>query len=125
MEVANYQKSCRMISMNKVIKFLINGFAVYATAYLLSGVEVSNFVVALITAVVIAALNIFVKPILIILSLPVTILTLGLFTFVIDALIVLLVSRIVPGFAIDGFWTAVVFSIILTIVSYVLDELFA
>jgi putative membrane protein len=111
--------------MNKIIKFLINGFAVYATAYLLSGVEVSNFVVALITAVVIAALNIFIKPILIILSLPVTILTLGLFTFVIDALIVLLVSKIVPGFAIDGFWTAVVFSIILTVISYVLDEVLA
>ncbi len=109
--------------MNKIIKFLVNGFAVYATAYLLSGVEVSSFVVALIVAVVIAVLNVFIKPILVVLSLPVTILTLGLFTFVIDALIVLLASRIVPGFIVDGFWTAIIFSIVLTIISYVLNEL--
>jgi putative membrane protein len=111
------------VSMNKIIKFLVNGFAVYATAYLLSGVEVSSFVVALIVAVVIAVLNVFIKPILVVLSLPVTILTLGLFTFVIDALIVLLASRIVPGFIVDGFWTAIIFSIVLTIISYVLNEL--
>lgn len=109
--------------LNKIIKFLINGFAVYATAYLLSGVEVSGFVVALIVAVVLAVLNVFIKPILVILSLPVTILTLGLFTFVIDALIVLLASRIVPGFTIDGFWTAIVFSIVLTVISYVLHAI--
>ncbi len=109
--------------MNKIIKFLINGFAVYATAYLLSGVEVSGFVVALIVALVLAVLNVLVKPILILLSLPVTILTLGLFTFVIDAVIVLLASKIVTGFVIDGFWTAIVFSIVLAIISYVLEKL--
>jgi len=109
--------------MNKIIKFLINGFAVYATAYLLSGVEVSGFVVALIVALVLAVLNVLVKPILILLSLPVTILTLGLFTFVIDAVIVLLASRIVTGFVIDGFWTAIVFSIVLAVISYVLERL--
>ena len=109
--------------MNKIIKFLINGFAVYATAYLLSGVEVSGFVVALIVALVLAVLNILVKPILVLLSLPVTILTLGLFTFVIDAVIVLLASKIVTGFVIDGFWTAIVFSIVLAVISYVLEKL--
>lgn len=109
--------------MNKIIKFLINGFAVYATAYLLSGVEVSGFGVALLVALVLAVLNVLVKPILILLSLPVTILTLGLFTFVIDAVIVLLASKIVTGFVIDGFWTAIVFSIVLAIISYVLEKL--
>ena len=109
--------------MNKIIKFLINGFAVYATAYLLSGVEVSGFGVALLVALVLAVLNVLVKPILILLSLPVTILTLGLFTFVIDAVIVLLASKIVRGFVIDGFWTAIVFSIVLAIISYVLEKL--
>ena len=109
--------------IKNIIKFLINGFVVYATAYLLFGVTVSSFKVALIVALVLAALNILVKPILLILSLPVTIITLGLFTFVIDALMVIIVSKIVPGFSVDSFLTAIVFSIVLTILSYILHKL--
>lgn len=109
--------------LNKIIKFIVNGFAVYATAYLLSGVTVSSFKVALIVALVLAALNILVKPILLFLSLPVTILTLGLFTFFIDALMVVLVTKIVPGFNVDSFLTAVVFSVVMTILSFVLHKI--
>jgi len=109
--------------LNKIIKFIVNGFAVYATAYLLSGVTVSSFKVALIVALVLAALNILIKPILLILSLPVTILTLGLFTFIIDALMVILATNIVPGFNVDSFLTAVVFSVVMTILSYILHKL--
>ncbi len=109
--------------LNKIIKFIVNGFAVYATAYLLSGVTVSGFKVALIVALVLAALNILIKPILLILSLPVTILTLGLFTFIIDALMVILATKIVPGFNVDSFLTAVVFSVVMTILSYILHKL--
>ena len=109
--------------IKNVIKFLINGFVVYATAYLLSGVTVSSFKVALIVALVLAALNILIKPILLLLSLPVTILTLGLFTFVIDALMVILATKIVPGFSVDSFLTALVFSVVMTILSYILHKL--
>lgn len=109
--------------IKNVIKFLINGFVVYATAYLLSGVSVSSFKVALIVALVLAALNILIKPILLLLSLPVTILTLGLFTFVIDALMVILATKIVPGFSVDSFLTALVFSVVMTILSYILHKL--
>jgi putative membrane protein len=109
--------------LNKIIKFIVNGFAVYATAYLLSGVTVSSFKVALIVALVLAALNILIKPILLILSLPVTILTLGLFTFIIDALMVILATKLVPGFNVDSFLTAVVFSVVMTILSFVLHKI--
>ena len=74
--------------LKNIVRFLVNGASVYATAYLLSGVSVESFQVALIVALVISALNILVKPILSFLAFPVTILTLGLFTFIIDALII-------------------------------------
>lgn len=109
--------------IKNIIKFIVNGFVVYVTAYLLSGVIVSDFKVALIVALVLAALNILIKPILLILSLPVTILTLGLFTFVIDALMVILATKIVPGFSVDSFLTALVFSVVMTILSYILHKI--
>jgi putative membrane protein len=109
--------------IKNIIKFLVNGFVVYATAYLLSGVTVTSFKVALIVALVLAGLNILIKPILLFLSLPVTILTLGLFTFVIDALMVILATKIVPGFSVDSFLTALVFSVVMTILSYVLHKI--
>jgi len=109
--------------IKNIIKFLVNGFVVYATAYLLSGVTVTSFKVALIVALVLAGLNILIKPILLFLSLPVTILTLGLFTFVIDALMVILATKIVPGFSVDSFLTALVFSVVMTILSYILHKL--
>jgi len=109
--------------IKNIIKFIANGFVVYATAYLLSGVSVSSFKVALIVALVLAALNILIKPILLILSLPVTVLTLGLFTFVIDALMVIIASRLVPGFSVNSFLTAIVFSVVMTILSYILHRL--
>jgi putative membrane protein len=106
-----------------IIKFLINGFAVYATAYLLTGVSVTNFTSALIVALVLAVLNMLVKPLLIILSLPITILTLGLFTFVIDAIIVLFASTLIPDFTVNTFWTAMLFSVVLALVSFVLHKI--
>jgi putative membrane protein len=106
-----------------IIKFLINGFAVYATAYLLAGVSVTSFTSALIVALVLAVLNMLVKPLLVILSLPITILTLGLFTFVIDAIIVLFASTLVPNFTVDSFWTAMLFSVVLAVISYVLHKI--
>ena len=109
--------------IKNIIKFLINGFAVYAAAYLIPGVTISSFFDALIVALILALLNILVKPLLILLSLPINILTLGLFTFVIDAIIVLLAAVIVPGFGVDTFWIAILFSIVLALLSFVLHKL--
>jgi putative membrane protein len=76
---------------------------------------VANFATALIVAVVLGLLNIFIKPILVILTLPVTLLTLGLFLLVINAIMILLCTKIVGGFEVDTFWTALLFSIILSV----------
>lgn len=103
--------------MNTIISLVISAVAVILTAYLLPGVTVAGFLPALLVAIVLGFLNAFVKPILILLTLPINIVTIGLFTFVINALIILLVSQIVPGFRVDGFWWALLFSVILSIVN--------
>ncbi len=101
--------------MNGLIRFLLSGLAVLLTAYLLPGVHVIHYGYALLAAIVISLANIFVKPLLIIFTIPITILTLGLFLLVVNALIILLVEAIVPGFSVDGFWWALAFSLILSI----------
>jgi len=105
---------------NVLVSWLIMTLAIIITAYVLPGVSVSTFVVALLVALVIGILNAFIKPILLVLSLPINILTLGLFTFVINALLIMLTSWIVPGFKVAGFWWALLFSIILSVVLYLL-----
>ena len=101
--------------MNGIFRFLLSGLAVVLTAYLLPGVEVEHYGYALLAALLISLANILVKPILVILTIPITIVTLGLFLLVINALIILLVECIVPGFNVDGFWWALAFSLILSI----------
>jgi putative membrane protein len=109
--------------MNFLIRILVNALAVMVTAYLLPGVRVKDFVTALILAVVLGLLNLLVKPILVILTLPVTIITLGLFLFVINAIIILLASRLVSGFKVDGFFWALIFSLILSLVSGIMHSI--
>lgn len=109
--------------MGFLVNLLINGLAVYITARLLPGVSVDGFVTAIIVSVVLALVNTFIKPILFILTLPATILTLGLFTLVINALMVFLVATFVPGFHVNGFWSALFFSLILSLVGWVLRGL--
>ena len=109
--------------MGLLINLLINGLAVYITAHVLPGVSVDTFVTAIIVSVVLGVVNTFLKPILFLLTLPATILTLGLFTFVINALMVYLVATFVPGFHVDGFWAALFFSLVLSLVSWVLRGL--
>lgn len=101
--------------MNLIIRLLITAGIVMLLAHILTGVDVSGYTAALIVAVVLALLNAIVKPILIILTIPITILTLGLFLFVINACIILLADRLLDGFAVNGFWTALLFSILLSI----------
>jgi len=109
--------------MGIIVNLLINGLAVYITAYVLPGVSVDNFITAIIVSVVLGVVNTFLKPILLILTLPATILTLGLFTFVINALMVYIVATFVPSFHVDGFWSALLFSLVLSLVSWVLKGL--
>jgi len=108
--------------MNSLIKILIIAAISFALAHLLNGVHVDNFWAALIFALVLALLNVFAKPVFIILTLPVTLITLGLFLFVINALMVLLASKIVDGFSIDSFWWALLFSLILSFIMSFIDK---
>lgn len=101
--------------MKLLFRILITSVLVLVIAHFMSGVHVASFTTALIVAVVLGLLNIFIKPILVILTLPVTVLTLGLFLLVINAIIILLCTKIVGGFEVDSFWTALFFSIILSI----------
>ncbi|NJN42742.1 MAG: phage holin family protein [Flammeovirgaceae bacterium] len=108
--------------MNALIRFLLSGLAVLLTAYLLPGVSVEHYGYALLVAVVLSLANIFVKPILIIFTIPITVVTLGLFLLVINAVIILLVDYFVPGFQVDGFWWALAFSLILSIFNSMFSE---
>lgn len=105
--------------MKFLLRLLVTAALVLLIANLLSGVHVESFGTAVIVAVVLGLLNLFIKPILVILTLPVTVITLGLFLLVINAVIILLCANIVGGFAIDSFWTALLFSVILSILQSV------
>lgn len=106
--------------MTFIFHWLIATLAVAITAYLLPGIRVTGFFAAFVTALILGLVNAFIKPILLVLTLPLNILTLGLFTLVINALMVMLTSVIVPGFEVRGFWWALLFSIVLAVINYVL-----
>ena len=108
--------------MKFIIRFLLNGLAVLATSYILDGVSIDGYLTALIVALVLAAANAIVKPILIVLTIPITVLSLGLFLLVINALIILLVDYLVPRFEVEGFWWALLFSLILSIFNSLFDD---
>ena len=109
--------------MNFILTLLISAGAVLLSAYLLPGVHVDGFLTAIIVAVVLALFNAILKPILIILTIPITILTLGLFLLVINALIILITDFFIAGFVVDGFWWALIFSLILSIITYVFESM--
>lgn len=109
--------------MQPIIFLLVNSLAVFVSSYILPGVKIDNFVTAIVVAIILGILNTFIKPVLIILTLPINIITLWLFVFVINAFLVLVASAIVPGFKVDGFWWALAFSLILSIVSSFLNSI--
>lgn len=110
--------------MNFIIKLFLNAIAVVLVAYILPGVHVVDFWHALILAALLSILNVSVKPLLIFLTLPATILSLGLFLLVINALIIELAAWILdPGFTVRSFWWALLFSILLSIVNGIFDKL--
>ena len=107
--------------MKTLIHFVVSTIAILITAYILPGVHVSGLLAAFVLAVVLGAINLILRPILIFLTLPITILSLGLFVLVINGLLVMLASYIVPGFTVDGFWYAFLFGIVLAIINWVLE----
>jgi len=106
--------------MKIILKMLLTSLAVVVLAKLLPGIGVDSYTTAIIVAIVLGLLRIFVKPLFVFFTLPLTILTLGLFLFVINAVIILLAGRLVDGFAVDGFLYALLFSLLLSFFQSVL-----
>jgi len=109
--------------MNLIIRLLLTAVAVIVLAEILPGVHVVGFTGAVIVAVVLAVLDAFLKPILTFLTFPVTVITLGLFLLVINALIIMLADSLLDSFKVDGFWTALLFSVLLSILQSILFSL--
>ena len=106
-----------------LIKWLITTTTIMLTGFLLPGIVVGSFWTALWLALFLGLLNVTLKPLLIILTLPINIITLGLFILVINAVIVLLASTVIKGFEVNGFLAAFFFSIVLSVISYLLNKL--
>lgn len=104
-----------------IVKWLVMTASVMISAYVIPGVTVSSFFSALWVALFLGIVNLLLKPLLILITLPINILTLGLFTFVINGLIILFASSVVKGFQVSGFWVAVLFSIVLSIINYLMN----
>lgn len=109
--------------MNFLIKLLLSTISVLVSAYLLPGAHVDGFFTAFIVAIILALFSATLKPVLVILTIPVTVFTLGLFLLVINALMIMLADYIVGGFSVDGFWWALIFGIILAIVNGIFDAI--
>lgn len=103
--------------MKFIIQWFVYALAIGIVAYLLPGVTISGLANLLVLAIVLGVINTFVKPVLVFLTLPLSVFTLGLFVLVINALLILFASWLVPGFVVASFWSAILFSIILSIVS--------
>ncbi len=108
--------------MSILIQWLISAVIIMVSAYVLPGVHVSSWWTAVVVAVVLAVVNALIKPVFVILTLPLTIVSLGLFLLVVNALMIMLVSYLVPGFKVDGFWWAVAFSVVLSVFNFVISS---
>ena len=109
--------------MKLLLRWLLSALALMGIAYYLPGIGVANFYTALIAALVLGLVNALIRPIILVLTLPVNILTLGLFTLVVNALMFLLVATVVKGFTVAGFWPAFWGALIMTLVGWVVSGL--
>lgn len=109
--------------MHILLSILINTLAVLVTGYVLNGIHIQSFWTAVVVAIVLGIVNAFIRPVIFILTLPINILTLGLFSFIIMGALVYLVSYIVPGFTVDNFWWAIAFGIVVAIVNWFFSSL--
>jgi len=110
-------------SMRFLIQLIVSTLAVMIAAYIVPGVVVDSYFTALVVAVMLGLVNSLIRPILLILTLPITLLTMGLFALVINTLMVILVDLLVPGFEVNGFLTALLFSILLSLINWFLHPL--
>lgn len=106
-----------------ILQLLINAVAFYLTAYIIPGITISGLTALFVVSIVWGILSILIKPILLLLTLPINILTLGLFTLVINAMLILMTSNLVPGFHVDGFGTAILAGIVFSILNGFLSSL--
>jgi putative membrane protein len=104
-----------------LIRWLTTTAAIVATSYLLDGIQVSGFFPAIFAAAMLGILNAFFRPIALLLTLPINILSLGLFTFIINALMLKMASGVIPGFEVYGFWTAIFGSFLISVISWLLN----
>ena len=110
--------------MKFITQLIVSALAVIVSSYMLRGVHIDGVLTALLVAAVLAFLNAIIKPILVFLTIPITLVTFGLFLIVINALIILLAAKLVePAFRVDGFWWALLFSLVLSFVNAVFDSL--
>lgn len=109
--------------MKFLAQLIVSALAVIVTSMILPGVHVDNALIAILVAAVLAFLNTIVKPVLVILTIPITVFTLGIFLLVINAFIILLTAKIVDGFQVDGFWVALLFSLLLSLVTSVFEAI--
>lgn len=103
-----------------VVNLLVNTISIFAVSYILSGIEVDSFLTALVVAVVMVILNVTLKPLLILITIPLTIITFGLFLLVVNVLVLYAVAALVDGFQIAGFWWALAFSLLVSFINSVL-----
>ena len=104
-----------------LLRWLIQTIAIFLAAYVLKGIDVTGFVPALAAAAILGILNAFVRPLLLLLTLPLNILSLGLFTFVINAFLLKIASLVIEGFTVEGFWAALLGSLFISFVSALLN----
>ena len=109
--------------MRLLLAWLINAFALVAVAYLMPGISVASFTTALVAALVLGLINAVVRPVLVLLTLPVTIITLGLFIFVLNGLLFWFVGSFIQGFVVAGFWSGVFGAIVFSLISWLLSAL--
>jgi putative membrane protein len=109
--------------MRLLIVWLINAAALFVLPYLMKSIRIESFTAALTAALVLGLVNTLIRPILVLLTLPVTVLTLGLFIFVINGLLFWAVANFVPGFRVAGFWSAVGGAILYSLISWALSSL--
>ncbi|MCF6242824.1 MAG: phage holin family protein [Bacteroidales bacterium] len=105
-----------------IINLLISAIAVYFAAWLLKGIHIGGFVSAIFVALVLGFLNRFIKPVLQILTIPITIITLGIFLIILNVLMIYLTAWFIPGFSIDGFWSALFFALIVGFINSLLKD---
>jgi len=101
-------------TMNTILKLILTAVAVFVLSRILPGITVNNLNTALIFAIVLGLLKVFIRPIIIFLTLPITVVTLGLFLFIINTILILLTDYFVDGFQVNGFWIALIFSLLLS-----------